>query len=287
MTVKLTLASLIAIILTACGGGGGNNSNTIAPTATGLTLSTDIAPADLSCTDYTEYALINSRYANNVWNKQAAGSYPYVQCIRQRGPLATKELGWRWNWPSNSDTVFGYPEVVIGWKPWNGGKTTNEHLPIKVNAVTKFDFSFDVETATNGKHNLATSMWLTSNGLTYNNPTPTYITTEFMIWTDGFDFQPAGSMLGQTVINGITFEVWYAPVQRDASGQNNNAWKYIAYRATTPHLSTTLDIKQILNDAVGRGIVSPSDYVSNIELGNEVMSGVGETWVKSLTLDVQ
>jgi hypothetical protein len=103
------------------------------------------------------------------------------------------------------------------------------------------------------------------------------------------DFFEADSAVGRlsSVIGDIAFEIWYAANWRDASNANSNRWTYVAYRATKPRLSATLDIKKILDDAVARGLVSPDHFVSNIELGNEVMSGTGQTWIKSLAVDVR
>ena len=160
-------------------------------------------------------------------------------------------------------------------------------LPIQISAIKKFIWSYSVDITTTGSHNLATSLWMTHTGKTGLTPNIGDIATEFMIWTDGYSFIPAGTILGTTVINGATFEVWHNPVQADNSGINSNTWNYVAYRMTTPSLTVILDIKQILNDAVSRGIIPASDYVSDVEFGNEIASGSGQTWIKSMSLDVQ
>ena len=289
MSVKYTLSAIMLAALTACGGGGSGGTIVSAAPAGNSVLSADPAPANISCTDYSEYDTGNGRLANNVWNKQAAGTFPYTQCLTAKGPLSAKIFGWSWNWPANSGSVFAYPEIVYGWKPWNGGTSNVPTLPIKVSAITTLRFSYDVTVITNGKHNVATSMWLTSNGTTSNNVDASHVTTEFMIWSDGYDFQPAGNMAGiYTTLTGTQYEVWFNTSQVDASGQNLNLkWKYVAYRAVVPNLAPTIDLKLILKDAVTRGFISSSDYVSNVELGNEVMSSSGQTWINSISLIAQ
>ena len=265
----------ITVLLSACGGGSG-------PVQPALTAS----PVNLTCVDYAQVSTNIGTLTNNVWNRQAAGSFAYSQCLTARNRNTSPQYGWSWSWPTNSGSVFSYPEVVLGWKPWNGGQTTVPSLPIRVNAINNFSWSYAVEVHTTGIHDIATSMWLTSNGATSNNVDTSHLTTEFMIWSDGYAFSPAGNMVGQVGINGVNYEVWSDPNQTDASGQNSNVWKYVAYRMTSPQLSVTLDIKAILNDAVSRGLVTAADYVSDIELGTEVMSGSGNLWVDSLTLNV-
>lgn len=281
MQFKITPVVFSILLLVGCGGGGSG------PDSTTIPVQNNPAPKDISCADYFEYSVPPVRYVNNVWNKQAANGYPYVQCIRQQGYSNARQYGWRWQWPINSTTVFSYPAVVMGWKPWNGGQSSVAALPIKINNISKFTWSYDVATASNSKYNLSTSLWLTSNGTTYNNPTSTYITTEFMIWSTGYGFRPAGTLKGYIDIDGTTFEVWHNPAQTDASNQNTNVWKYIAYRAVSPIPTATLDIKKFLNDAVNRGLLDSNEYVSSLEMGNEIMSGIGETWIRSLALDVQ
>jgi hypothetical protein len=293
MSIKYTLSVIMLASLVACGGGGGGSpgSDVASPTrlpVNGIVLSADLAPANLSCTDYVEYDTGNGRLTNNVWNKQAAGTFPYAQCITAKGPLSAKVYGWSWNWPANSGSVFAYPEIVYGWKPWNGGSSNVPTLPIRVSAITTLRFSYDLTVTTNGKHNVSTSMWLTSNGATSNKPDSSHITTEFMIWTDGYDFHPAGNLAAiYTTQTGTQYEVWFDPYQTDASGQNANVWKYVAYRAVVPSLTPTIDLKLILQDAVTRGYVSATDYVSNVELGNEIMSSSGQTWINSISLVAQ
>lgn len=288
--------------LAACGGGGAGsngptstspdsviNANDANGNRANIVLSVDPLPTNLGCVDYFEYNTGNGILTNNVWNKQAAGNFAYSECVTYKGPASAKIWGWSWNWPSNSGNVFSYPEIVFGWKPWNPDASTTSSLPKKISSLNTLNFSYDLTVTTNGMHNVATSMWLTDNGVAYAGlPNASHITTEFMIWTDGYSWSPAGTLRGHyTSPTGIVYEVWFTPFHGDSSGQNSIVWKYVAYRATTPTLSTTLDIKSILNDAVTRGFVSANDYVSDVELGNEVMSGAGQTWINSISLVVQ
>src|SRR6202008_499567 len=92
--------------------------------------------------------------------------------------------------------------------------------------------------------------------------------------------------IAHTRIDGIGFEIWHAKDWGDLTGTNKNRWSYIAYRATAKHLSTTLDIRKFLADAIERGLVAREHFVSGVELGNELLGGTGETWVRNLSLDV-
>ncbi|HEY0818002.1 MAG TPA: hypothetical protein VGD46_04435 [Rhizobacter sp.] len=280
--VPLLSLSVAVLALTAgCGGGGGGGSPAPAPAPAA-------GPQQLTCADFgtVEVAALG-RLTNNTWNKAAAGSYASTQCLMSRPQGAATQYGWSWNWPANGTTVYAYPEVILGWKPWDGGTSNTPLLPARIGTLQNFTWAYDVDVSTSGRHNLSTSMWITRTGATPTGINPQDIANEFMIWTAGNGFQPGGSHVATVTLGNHSFEVWYAQDWGDLSGANPNRWSYVAYRAITSTTATTLDIKAILDDAVARGYVDPQHHVSNIELGNEVMSGSGEAWINSVSLAVQ
>lgn len=242
---------------------------------------------DLSCADAYEVDTSVGRLTNNVWNKQAAGGAPYRQCLRYRGEPPAREYGWSWSWPAEGDVLLAFPQTVFGWKPWNGGTSTTPKLPIRIDRIHALRLTYTVETVATGKHNLSMALWLTRSGQTGAEPNPADISADINIWTGGFDFDPSGERIGQATIGGVTFEVWHARDMGDASAASSYRWTHIVYRSTTPHTSISLDVKAFLEDALARELISPSHYVSSIELGNEVMTGTGETWIKHLSLEIE
>jgi hypothetical protein len=242
---------------------------------------------DLSCEDAYAVDTPIGRLTNNVWNKQAAGGAPYKQCLRTRGEEVRREYGWSWDWPVHSTTLLAYPQTIFGWKPWNGGSSSHERLPIRLLDVQSFRLDYSVEIDAHGKHNLATALWLTRSGRTSADPNPADISADVNIWSEGFEFDPLGTKIGEVSIDGTTFEIWHAADMGDASAANSNRWTHVVYRAKVAQHSASLDIKKFLDDALARKLISAEHFVSSIELGNEVMSGSGETWIRSLRLDVR
>jgi hypothetical protein len=242
------------------------------------------AAADLGCGDNYTVSTSVGRLSNNVWNKQAAGTFAYRQCIRARGPESARQYGWSWHAPDEGNTFIAFPETVFGWKPWDGGVSNHAKLPVRIDAIGAATWKYEVETKATGKHSLATSMWITRTGKAAAEPNPLDITTDFSIWTDGFGFPPFGTQVDQTTIDGVEFEIWSAPNQGDPKGPH---WNYLAYRSKVKQLAASLDIRTFLDDAIARGLVSSSDHLSSIELGNEVLSGSGETWIKHVSLEVR
>jgi len=64
------------------------------------------------------------RFNNNQWGRDKAKGKA-EQCLLTRELAGHIERGWTWNWPGFDATVFAYPEIEFGWKPWSGGKSTD------------------------------------------------------------------------------------------------------------------------------------------------------------------
>ena len=127
------------------------------------------------------------------------------------------------------------------------------HSPLRY--LQSFRWAYNVDVTTTGKHNVASSMWITRSGATSSSPSAQDIATEFMIWSRGQDFNPGGQMIATATIGTQSFEVWYAQDWGDVSGANPNKWSYVAYRAVNGSTAVDLDIKAIVDDAVSRGLV--------------------------------
>jgi hypothetical protein len=248
----------------------------------------DPAPGvrEISCADSHEVNTRVGRLTNNVWNKQAIGDAPYRQCIHTRGAAPAEEWGWSWSWPATSRTILAFPQTIFGWKPWNGGESTTNRLPIAIDAIRSLRLTYEVQTKAEGRYILSTALWITRTGATASAPNPADISADINIWMHNSGFDPSGTHVDDVTIDGKKFELWSAADMGDASGANANRWNHLTYRAAGQHMSASLDIKKFIDDAVSRNLVVPKHFVSSIELGNEVMSGSGETWIKELTLDV-
>lgn len=251
--------------------------------------SADLVGTDtrMSCTDGVEIDTPIGKLVNNVWNKQAIGGAPYEQCLLVRKHDQTEQYGWSWRWPESSDVVLAYPEAVFGWKPWNGGVSSTERLPAALDDLKSLRLTYDAETEGSGRYIFSIAVWLTRAGATREEPNPGDITADVNIWLDGSAFEPSGQRIAETTIDGSDYEIWHAANMGDASGANAANWTHVVYRSKLPRHRGAVDIKRILLDAVERDLLARSQYVSSIEIGNEVMSGEGKTWINALALEVE
>ena len=224
------------------------------------------------------------RYENNVWgSKKAKGKFK--QCLLTRERDGKTEVGWSWDWPGFDPTVFAYPEVVVGWKPWSGGETTDPHFPLKVSDVRTLSLDYEVESEVTGSYDLAPEIWLTNAGASVK-PNPQSITTEVMFWMDHTEgARPAGQVVDEVPLNGVKYELW----REDSIGvdANGKGWRLLSFKSPEKQHNGRIDIAALIRYLVEKQLAAPSDYVASVEFGNEVMGGTGTTWIRHFDVKVE
>src|SRR5262249_21739206 len=118
------------------------------------------------------------RYSNNEWGHDKAKA-KFDQCLLSRTHDGRTERGWSWSWPGFDASVFAYPEIEFGWKPWTGGKSTDKRFPMRVGDVKHLVMNYDVETRATGSYDLAPEIWITTRNAS-DDADPKLITTEVM-----------------------------------------------------------------------------------------------------------
>ncbi len=291
-THKLTVSRLASAFcltgLVACGGGG--PASGASPAATGTVVQT------ISCSpDFHLTRADGSILFNNTWNAVAAGSQPWSQCLQSRtvngGPT---QHGWRWSWPLSGGALYAYPELVVGAKPWETGPGNDSRFPIQLSQVNTLNLNFSVETQATGSRNLAASIWMISTPQVAAPPVFSDIKAEVMIWTDYTDDMVADpgttTKRGEfTDASGLQWEVWADETWGDASGGASNQWVYVAYhlKPGQRRSSANIDVRAILRHAaITLHLLDTAWYVADVELGNELVSGQGETWLSNFALTV-
>lgn len=237
---------------------------------------------------YNNYSIADGpyRYENNQWGRAKAEG-PFEQCLLKRTVDGKKERGWTWNFPGTDQTVFSYPEIIFGWKPWSGGRTTDPHLPTRVGDFAKLTMVYEVESQITGSYNLAPEVWLINRRIEKGEAAPRAITAEVMFWLDyGGVAQPGGALVGRPSVNGETYELWQ---QDGANGSGASAarWRLISFKWLKPQLKGQIDIPAFMRVLVENKLVDPNHYIASVEFGNEVTGGSGTTWVKHFEVRTQ
>lgn len=193
---------------------------------------------ELTYPDQTPTYVDNFRYVMqiNMWNLKSAngtatlrycnGTFYYRQELRD---IVEK---------SPSAWVAGWPEIWIGYKPWNQPSTVGSPFPIQIsnllNSTMEVSVNYSVDIAPGNPLDLAFDIWvLKSPQEVASTSGPGPGDQEIMIWLYHQDTIPAGSQIGEVQIpialNGTsvnaTFSVWrYEPAPGGFI-----QWEYIAF----------------------------------------------------------
>lgn len=246
---------------------------------------TALAGVTKHCTPWATIVRGPYKYENNVWGSNKAKG-AYEQCLLEKQAGGRNIVGWTWSWPGRDPSVFAYPEIIFGWKPWSGGRTSDPRFPMRVGDVKELTLRYDVETEATGAYNLAPEIWLTRSGRAQHEPNPKTITTEIMFWMDyASGARPAGSVVGTPSIDGVTYELW----KEDSIGDKGDGTGWLLYSFMSPKIQRqgTISVHTLLRYLIDKELVSPDEFVASVEFGNEIVSGSGTTWVNHFEIAVK
>ena len=224
--------------------------------ATGPLSSAHAAPSDTArplaeiCDTYGTEQVGRYVVQNNVWGASTA------QCI------TTTDNGFRISVAEHHNPTDGapaaYPSIFAGCH--YGICTPDSGLPLQVSALGGATSSVSMTRPDSGEWNASYDLWFDPTPRTDGQNTG----AELMIWLDHRGApQPIGSPVGTAQINGATWEVWVG----------NTGWNVISYVHTGGTGSLNFQIKDFTDDAVARGQIDPSWYLTSVQAGFEPWVG--------------
>ena len=222
-------------------------------------------------------------WENNQWGSGKEHS-SFQQCLLEHDVDGTTVHGWSWIWPGTDTSVFAYPEIIFGWKPWTGGKSSDKRFPMRVSDMQQLKIQYEVETEATGSYNLAPEVWIINQRSAAGEPNPRLITAEVMFWQEaGGEARPAGTVVDRPEIGGLTYELW----QMDHAGDNGNGgWRLLSFKTPTTMRKGTVPVDDLLRYLVKKGLINANEYIATVEFGNEISGGSGTTWVKKFAVEV-
>jgi hypothetical protein len=231
-----------------------------------------------SCEEGKGYTIDKFLVYNNVWNKQDAGDFQaYKQCIRVHYSRwsSNVSVGWDWVWPKGSGEVKAYPEIIYGWAPWLSS-STNTNLPIQLSKMVGFVAAYDViVTAPGASYNTAFDLWITSTV----PPTPVNRTAEIMIWVDSQNMRidySTKSSYRRVSIDNQEYDYWV--------NINPNGITFIGFNKVDSNQKGSISIDHFLAFLINEGHISNDNYLADIEFGNEIAFGLGQTIIQSYSV---
>lgn len=117
--------------------------------------------------------------------------------------------GWEWRYPGCEESVYAFPEVIIGAKPWSRVKDVGSILKYKVNGYKSLVATFDTITwDTRGSFNLMLSGWTTRIKRTSGNPIPNQVSAEisFVLYKQNLG-GATGKRVGSLKLDGVQWKV--------------------------------------------------------------------------------
>lgn len=210
---------------------------------------------------------------NNIWNNQGSGT----QCVSAlwnngdtAGFVATPT-------GISIDAEIGpksYPSVVLGWHYGSFHGSYTAARQISTLTTIPSTWTYTVPTGTES-YNVSYDVWIHSQ----SNPAQPNGGLELMIWANHRDTVPIGQIIEASVsIGGGNWEVWY--------GQNANGWNTVSYVNIANPTGIELDVADFINEAVGRGYATGSDYLLGVQAGFEIWRGSAEFKSDSYTVAI-
>lgn len=204
---------------------------------------------------------------NDEWNSTAS------ECVTTEGnanfTVANSSIS------NSGGDPGGYPSIYKGCQ-W-GACTTRSGLPIQVSRLTPgtVTTSWSTTQTGSGAYDVAYDIWFNRTPTTSGRPNG----AELMVWLNkhGSVRQPFGSEVGTATVGGHTYNVWFA----------NQGLNTISYSMTSGTASvSSLDIGELVADAVGRGYIQNSWYLIAVEAGFELWQGGAGLATNSFSVNV-
>lgn len=172
--------------------------------------------------------------------------------------------GWRWQWPSSTTSVKGYPSVVSGWH-WTADYTAGSGFPVQLaehkRVDTKVKYAF---INANGAYNAAYDLWfhMTNHATWANAPTD-----EVMVWLNrNGGVVPAGSYKETITVAGTQWDLYVGHV---------SSWNVYSFVRKTPTTSANLNMTDFTDYLQSKQYLTKDKYLSSVEFGTEIYNGSG------------
>lgn len=240
----------------------------------GALITADPAPASAAttCTAYGTETQGKYWINNNLWGQSSGSGW---QCIWD-SYTSGNTIGWgtSYSWTGQSNSVKSYASSVLGWH-W-GWKLSNTGLPTQLSANRSVNTGWNFTVTQKGAvtQNVSYDLWLhTMSNPTYaNNPAD-----EVMVWLyRSGGAGPVGTLQATVNLGGTSWNLY----------RGNIGWNVFSFVRVSNTTSSTLNLRDFLNNLVSRGWLSNSRYLTSVESGTEVFTGTGQVDTNSYYANV-
>ncbi len=227
-----------------------------------------------SCIPWLEIPYGNYVLQNNTWNDGAVFSDNWSQCVELTGNAGNYVAKWDYNWlprdQGNEYAVKSYPQVYYGRKTRynSSGTVAQTGLPVLVDRMPQYYVEYNYSETGQVERNVALeSFFHTSCEAEEHNKQ-----YEMMVWVGVPTIRTPGTPVTRVTLSGQDWDVYINP---------QLGWAYVAFVATAPGNSGTLDWNAFVNwsrfngPSFGVPRMADNACMGAIEIGTETFWGTG------------
>ena len=224
-----------------------------------------------------QFAKIGSgsyRFQSNLWN-QVNGSTTLSLIAGGGFKFTTQSCN------TTTDAPCSFPSVYIGTNSGGDAKSSG-YTAKQISAITSIPTCLGWSsggTPASDEYNVSYDVWFSSNA------GGTQADKFLMVWfRDPPSFQPGGMFPIQdgVVIGDQTWQVWNGPQH-----EGRDVISYVAPNSRADGMAYSFDLKDFIDDAVERGVLSPSQYLIAVMGGMEVWGGGQGASLTGFTAEVK
>ncbi len=253
-TYNVCVSSIVPVTSSSTGTGGSSGTASCGSPSGKGTITDQYGTGTVMCGS-KEYIV-----QNNEWGSTAGQTITY-------GPGANFQVTVQKGTGANNNPE-GFPSVFTGANS-NHDSGSSSMLPRAVSSIPKGSVMTSMTWADNGatgSYNAAYDVWFsTGSG---GDPTASSPSGGFlMVWYHmPSGNQPIGTMIASATIDGKNWNVWYGT-------NSGNGKPCVSYVAQTSINSFSYSLGDFIQDAVTRGYVQSTWYLTNVFAGFEIWSG--------------
>jgi hypothetical protein len=200
---------------------------------------------------------------NNLWGASTA------QCIN------VTATGFQVTQANHNNSTSGapasYPAVYMGCH--YAACTSGSRFPAQLGSLGTVSSSVAISVPDSGEWDAAYDIWYDPTARTNGQNTG----AELMIWINHRGRpQPGGSKVATATLGGATWDVW----------RGSGSWNLISYVRQTPTTSFSGSLTEFTNDAIQRGAVQRSWYLTSVQYGFEPWIGGAGLAVNSFSVTI-
>jgi hypothetical protein len=233
---------------------GGGTTNSCSATSGSGTITAQFGTGVVTCNS-KEYIVQNNEWGSTAGQTITYGAGPKFKVTVQKGTGA-------------SNNPEGFPSVFTGANSGNNTGATSM-LPREVSAIPKGSVMTSWTWADNGatgSYNAAYDVWFSTSSA--GEPANSFPSGGFlMVWYHmPTNNQPIGTMIASTTIDGKGWNVWYGI-------NSSNQKPCVTYAAQQSINSLSYSLGDFIQDAVTRGYLQSTWYLTNVFAGFEIWNG--------------